>query len=1234
VGSSITWRGWAILLVALTVGQAVLPAMAEAPPESGIWYIDGDVSLQNGTFYINGSVVVNSTGSLTVRDSILVCNGSYTEIWIRGRLTMTNATLESSQGAYGQAYLEVDGGTASLDRCSLANIRFFVSNWGQADLTSCNISGPSGIISSNEHYYTGCDLVINNCTFTDTGAECIHCFGGRLSVLGSRFFRTPSDAVASLALEGTPGPVFDGAVVSNNSFLGPGIGISQDYYGFSGTSAAIFSQDSGQTNHEVRDNIFAGYDCGLYLSYYATRREISDNSFVGCEYAVQSVDGSKGSFYTGNEVEGGRVGMQFETGSPTVSNNTISNCTGIGIYLYSSSPSTYSPVVSGNRIRGCKTGAFITNLLGDLSYNNISDCPVNGIYSYNAWDYRDCIIQNNTLSNCGFGGEGSSYFPAAISVAAQDNARALVAGNRISDNPGVGIRAEGYVRVENNTVEGAGTGIECVNYWGKTDVIVRNRLSGGQTGILIRGIAYVRENDISDVLTGISCELEGYSANLDLLSNAIHADDRGIVVRNLVGAVRKGTLAGNVIAAGIDGILVDSVQAEIKGNDFGGTAGVCVHAIGEEPVLDSNSFGTRCFGQLLQEWYLVVRALENPDPYNSTLWTNTDRYTVRIRNDTGLLVFSGGSGGSTSLSVNLTGYNVDRLGYRTNFTRYNVVVMKPHIGIGNVPATLFENAIANVQLFPRPDLAVQDIGLPGGRPLPGQSVSVEVTVVHDTTYDTFFTYLGAVNVALRDNGLPIGEKQIARLEPNQTATLKFGWSVSGGLHDLTAIVDPDLRIPESFEDNNEYSLMVAVNEPPVPVLTVSDLNPAAGRTVAFSSKGSTDDTGVARSLFDFGDGTVSGWTEDSTVLHVYAMPGIFESRLMVADAENVTSDWSLAEYVTVTEGFLEVSLISNSTFTDTLVPVLFQASPGSSSVAQHSFAWDFGDGTSEMGPGQQQVHTYTRMGKFTVTVTVTDSLGRTGAATVQVTVRNRPPNAMLAFSPAEPSVLSPVQFRSLSGDPDGVIGRWLWDLGDGNQSGNPAPRHLYLQKGNYTVTLSVQDDSGAWSAAAVTQLTVKNIPPAARATLSAVTVRAGETVRLESGLTEDPDDDLRSLDFCWSAPDGWSSTGPNATRRYQTPGRYRLTLTVTDGSGASSQDTVTIQVVPAVDSGDFQFKTLATGLSITAVAIFLVALFIFGKDRMGNAPAKTRSRPLVTRGGGGKTKRPTEPPAASRANRK
>ena len=74
-----------------------------------------------------------------------------------------------------------------------------------------------------------------------------------------------------------------------------------------------------------------------------------------------------------------------------------------------------------------------------------------------------------------------------------------------------------------------------------------------------------------------------------------------------------------------------------------------------------------------------------------------------------------------------------------------------------------------------------------------------------------------------------------------------------------------------------------------------------------------------------------------------------------------------------------------------------------------------------------------------------------------------PPVANFTFTPRSPIVGQQVSFNgTLSFDPDGFVALWIWNFGDGFTvvSSSPFANHSYFNSGNYTVTLTVQDNAG------------------------------------------------------------------------------------------------------------------------------------------------------------------------------
>ena len=72
---------------------------------------------------------------------------------------------------------------------------------------------------------------------------------------------------------------------------------------------------------------------------------------------------------------------------------------------------------------------------------------------------------------------------------------------------------------------------------------------------------------------------------------------------------------------------------------------------------------------------------------------------------------------------------------------------------------------------------------------------------------------------------------------------------------------------------------------------------------------------------------------------------------------------------------------------------------------------------------------------------------------------NELPVALFTALPTSGTVGDEITFTDQSGDSDGEIVTWAWDFGDGNTSADQNPTHTYEQAGDYTVVLTVTDDS-------------------------------------------------------------------------------------------------------------------------------------------------------------------------------
>ena len=133
--------------------------------------------------------------------------------------------------------------------------------------------------------------------------------------------------------------------------------------------------------------------------------------------------------------------------------------------------------------------------------------------------------------------------------------------------------------------------------------------------------------------------------------------------------------------------------------------------------------------------------------------------------------------------------------------------------------------------------------------------------------------------------------------------------------------------------------------------------------------------------------------------------------------------------------------------------------PGSESITD--WAWDFGDGntSTEMSP----THTYSAAGTYTVSLTVTTSVGADTESKADFIVAAAPkvgPTAGFVAETRSGEAPFEVAFESRSLAGDAPITSYLWNFGDGFTSDEENPTHTYGLPGTYNVTLTVGTEVG------------------------------------------------------------------------------------------------------------------------------------------------------------------------------
>jgi PKD repeat protein len=169
-----------------------------------------------------------------------------------------------------------------------------------------------------------------------------------------------------------------------------------------------------------------------------------------------------------------------------------------------------------------------------------------------------------------------------------------------------------------------------------------------------------------------------------------------------------------------------------------------------------------------------------------------------------------------------------------------------------------------------------------------------------------------------------------------------------------------------------------------------------------------------------------------------------------------------------------------------------------------------------------------------------------------------PPVAVILASKTNPLVDEVVAFDgSSSYDPDGTIGSWSWEFGDGDVASDEAVQHSYSPFGSYTVTLTVFDGTYTNS----TQTTIRAIDhPTVLFAYSPLEPLVNETVNFDASTSLPNGGSI--TDYSWNFGDGQAGTGVTAAHSYSATGTFTVTLTLIDSEDLanSTSKTVTITI--------------------------------------------------------------------------
>jgi PKD repeat protein len=244
--------------------------------------------------------------------------------------------------------------------------------------------------------------------------------------------------------------------------------------------------------------------------------------------------------------------------------------------------------------------------------------------------------------------------------------------------------------------------------------------------------------------------------------------------------------------------------------------------------------------------------------------------------------------------------------------------------------------------------------------------------------------------------------------------------------------------------------------------------------------------------------------------------------------------------------------------------VSFDGTDSTDNVGIVDYEWDFDDGTNASGAVVDHVFETVNV-THTVTLTVTDAEGNSDTDTAQVEVVADAPPVADAGDDRTVAVGETVPFDGNgSFDYEGDIASYAWAFGDNDTATGERVSHAYEAPGNYTVTLTVTDESGQTdSDTAVIEVVPDMESPVAEAGPDkALTV--GETANFDGAASTD---NVGVVSYEWAFGDGDTASGVTASHQYASAGTYTVTLNVSDLAGNDDTDTAEVEVEVATSGG-------------------------------------------------------------------
>jgi len=347
-----------------------------------------------------------------------------------------------------------------------------------------------------------------------------------------------------------------------------------------------------------------------------------------------------------------------------------------------------------------------------------------------------------------------------------------------------------------------------------------------------------------------------------------------------------------------------------------------------------------------------------------------------------------------------------------------------------------------------------------------------------------------------------------------------------------------------------------------PVVEIEAPAVCFGEPIVFTDNSSVDESEIVSWHWEFNDPGIPGGgnSSEQNPVFEYSTAGIFDINLtVISDAGCLTSITEQAQvYFLPQPNFTPANACHN-------VDVQFMDLSSSINGEINYRLWNFTNPQGDIAyqsESSNPVFLFDVPGDWNINLLTQTDKGCSNSKNTEILVRENPD---IDFNYTTACIGEPVHFTNLTSGPAWTtVSKLQWDFGDGSQSSQNNPSHLYFEDGEYEVTLWVKAINGCEISLTKTIMVSANpevdfeTPPLCEDTPyvfeDASTVSTSEAV----------------VAWSWNFGDGNSSALQNPLHTYSEPGQYNVSLAVETSAGCKAGANRLVDVFPAPIS-DFSF---------------------------------------------------------------